>query len=532
MYCSHCGGEVDDHTVFCVRCGQRMAAPGTGGPVVAVASSSAALTVLLDTAGVRIGRRRLGGRWPALLGAGALVLIASLTCSKGGTVPLSTMAQLAAQLPSSTGATPSAVAAALQPVATSTRRPTAAPTAATRRPSPTVPQTRAAGTPVPTTSPGKATPPPRQTGTPPIGPMAVPSPVPTATLLFGPATGKIAHSSRSVAFSPAPVHLTDFVAEARFYNPYDGAGQPWDYGFIFREDTDRSEYRLIVTSGKRWVLTLVEQLDGKYLFRRLGSGDLDDLDVSPSGSNLLRLAALGGSAQLYVNGKLGATLDVSDYQGAGRVEVATGFYKDSGSEGATTRYEGFKVWAVTDPTAPTRVVPTATPGPRRLTGPDSGRLAHKPGQVVGTRVGLDVRDFTAQARFYNPYDRAQQGWDYGFAFRAVESKQEYRLMVDSDQKWTLTFLTFVDGKPQFADVATGHVANLDVSAAGSNVLRLVSTGPSGQLYVNGQLAATLDLSQIETSGDISYACCFVREHARTGASTRYEGFTVWAMSGQ
>ena len=65
----------------------------------------------------------------------------------------------------------------------------------------------------------------------------------------------------------ADVTLRDFIAEARFFVPYDRRDGKWDCGFLFRMDGPASQYRLVVSSDARYQLDLWGE--GKRTHRRL-----------------------------------------------------------------------------------------------------------------------------------------------------------------------------------------------------------------------------------------------------------------------
>ena len=132
-------------------------------------------------------------------------------------------------------------------------------------------------------------------------------------------------------------------------------------------------------------------------------------------------------------------------------------------------------------------------------------------------------DFVAEARFVNPYGADEGDWDYGFIFRAVDADTQYRLFVRSKGDYALVLrergdVSLVQNEP---------VLNLKVAAGEFNVLRLAVEGDQGALFVNGQLAAQLDLSALGRPGDVAVATAFLAESRIAGRATRYEDFTLW-----
>ena len=131
---------------------------------------------------------------------------------------------------------------------------------------------------------------------------------------------------------------------------------------------------------------------------------------------------------------------------------------------------------------------------------------------------MDLRDFEAEVRFFNPYEGF---WDVNLFFRIGGNKTSH-LEINSSRQWTL-FLSDSAGSNK---VAEGRVTNWDLSGSGSNHIKLVANGNRGDFYANGQLVTTLDLSGNLESGDVSIATGITGGNSRPGAVTRYEGFAV------
>jgi hypothetical protein len=128
----------------------------------------------------------------------------------------------------------------------------------------------------------------------------------------------------------------------------------------------------------------------------------------------------------------------------------------------------------------------------------------------------------AEARFYNPYDRSEGDWDYGFGFRSTGKAEEYRLFITSKGAWFL-YLTNVE------KIADGQVKNLDLSSNGSNDLRLVVRGDAAYFFVNDEYVATLDVSEKNAAGDVWVGTGFFSGYELIGKSTRYEDLTIWSL---
>lgn len=68
-----------------------------------------------------------------------------------------------------------------------------------------------------------------------------------------------------------------------------------------------------------------------------------------------------------------------------------------------------------------------------------------------------------------------------------------------------------------------------MSPKGSNHLRLVVTSDTALFFLNGELAATLDVSKKTQPGDVAIQIRTAPDHIIVGKSTRYEGFTVLSV---
>lgn len=165
-----------------------------------------------------------------------------------------------------------------------------------------------------------------------------------ASLVHPPSDGRLeARADNNVPVESAGVSLQDLIAEARFFNPYDVSVGSWDYGIMFRYTGSAMEYRLIVTSARMWYFTLT---NGDANVGPLASGTLENLDLSPNGSNQLRVTVKGGAAWFFVNNEYQALLDVSGKTSHGDVMIATAAFVGDQINGKSTSYTGFTVWAV------------------------------------------------------------------------------------------------------------------------------------------------------------------------------------------
>jgi pimeloyl-ACP methyl ester carboxylesterase len=152
-------------------------------------------------------------------------------------------------------------------------------------------------------------------------------------------------------------------------------------------------------------------------------------------------------------------------------------------------------------------------------GPVSGQLAHQTRENVKSS-GVKVQDFEMEVRFHNPYDTAQGHWDEVIFFRQ-NANNNYHIIFDSSRQWTLNLGHRPDSRRGF-----GTISNWNTASNGSNHVKLVVRGGSGDLIVNGQKVSTLNLSEHVQPGDITLLAGFTSGNSRPGAVTRYEGFAV------
>jgi hypothetical protein len=138
------------------------------------------------------------------------------------------------------------------------------------------------------------------------------------------------------------INRRNFIVEAQFDNPYDGAMDNWTYGFSFRENTSenlndskRKGLDIWVSSNKKeWHFDLfgISSLDG----------NLSNLNLSDKSSNKLRLIVNNKKAKFFVNDMYIETFDVSELTNKGDVFLIA---KD-GISGKSVQYENLRIWSL------------------------------------------------------------------------------------------------------------------------------------------------------------------------------------------
>ena len=162
-------------------------------------------------------------------------------------------------------------------------------------------------------------------------------------------------------------------------------------------------------------------------------------------------------------------------------------------------------------------------------GPVSGTLDHGSGKLpICLSTGLQLHNFIAQAAFYNPYPTAQHAWDYGFAFTNIGDDTQYNVSLDSRNHWAIAL-----HDPGYYIQLQDTTDLLDLGDFGFNFVKLYVSDDVVHLFVNGQFATTVPLSNLDFGKTASslhepQACAGLEDgDLQQGASTRYEDFTVW-----
>jgi hypothetical protein len=159
-------------------------------------------------------------------------------------------------------------------------------------------------------------------------------------------------------------------------------------------------------------------------------------------------------------------------------------------------------------------------------GPKSGKLEHDDDESIESQcTNVALRDFVAEAIFYNPYSASYNGWAYGFIFRHTKRNYQYRIVVSSKANWYLSLWEDVS----LGDKAKGTLSNLRTGKGDFNAMKFVARGDTGYLYVNDLLISSMDLDQRLVSGEVCASTGFFTGYEIPGYSTGYEDLTVWSL---
>lgn len=161
------------------------------------------------------------------------------------------------------------------------------------------------------------------------------------TTVFGPRNGQLEHALDDlIKLENANVDRVNFIAEATFTNPFAASVNDWDYGFSFRTDGS-FKYWLVVASEGDW--QLADRQGSADDEETVAEGELFNLNLGEGETNMVRLIAWGNAGYFFVNDEFISTLDISNNQDSGDIEVITAFYFDHEIEGEATGFTDFTI---------------------------------------------------------------------------------------------------------------------------------------------------------------------------------------------
>lgn len=160
-------------------------------------------------------------------------------------------------------------------------------------------------------------------------------------------------------------------------------------------------------------------------------------------------------------------------------------------------------------------------------GPQSGKMDYDDDSKVEKQcTNVEIRDFVAEAVFYNPYSASFNKWNYGFLFRHTGNNTQYRVVVSSLSKWYLYLWEDVS----LGVMAEGNVPNLLTGKNDFNTMKFVARGDIGYLYINDVLISSMNLDRRSAPGDVCAGTGFFTGSELAGYSAGYEDFAVWSLS--
>lgn len=321
--------------------------------------------------------------------------------------------------------------------------------------------------------------------------------------VFGPADGEIIHNpdARIPFIARSDVTVVDAVASVTLENPYATTGS-WSHGLKLRVN-GLAGYTVFIRSDGRWHLWINEIAGGPV--RAIASGRWDGILLADKAKNSMRVVTAGSRGWLFINEQHAATLDLSELDLAGDVQVVTGLYGGDQRTGEKTEYESLTVYRIGSSTVDlSGTLTRRTPGFIPMEGP-SGEYA----------------DAIAEARFENPVDG---DWTYGLFFRQRAVNTFHAVFVGSDGYWSHHVRNGSAASDRL--LQRGELGAIDTRASGTNDILVLAHGTVGTLFVNGEFAGDLDISELQGAGEIKVFAGYFNSDQAVGASTLYQGLTI------
>ena len=162
---------------------------------------------------------------------------------------------------------------------------------------------------------------------------------------YGPSDGAMDHDPESglIDEHETLTLLVDGIVEARFFNPYSAQEGPWSSGFLIRSSGAEEFHAIVFTDAGWWYHDL--RTGDADSTQELAEETSSNISTSPSGSNHIRIIALGGEGWLFINGYYVDKLDLSGWLEEGSVSAVASYYADDGIAGRSTRFEGLTIWS-------------------------------------------------------------------------------------------------------------------------------------------------------------------------------------------
>lgn len=294
--------------------------------------------------------------------------------------------------------------------------------------------------------------------------------VPGRTRAVGPVERVIPHSLSAVGTRHSGFWGDDMRMVATFRNPYDLATGGWDYGFQFRASKSEGAHFVGVDSGGRWFHYLDEGGESR---RMLADGPTPAVNTGTGtfGANRIHVIAYRNHGWLLVNSLLVAVLDLSSGPTSGGVRAFTGYLPENRVEGASTQVRQFEV-------------------------KQGKTTALRPGAInhcaAMSNEANEVTRFIAHTTLINP--SSGDAWEYRIQFGAT-----HQMIIDSDGAWQHRAR---EGTFPWEQVNSGNV-ELGQRPGAANRFLLAVWGDSGWLYLNGKIAARLDLGKSAGPGTVT-----------------------------
>lgn len=175
----------------------------------------------------------------------------------------------------------------------------------------------------------------------------------------------------------------------------------------------------------------------------------------------------------------------------------------------------------------TNLTPTTTTiRSSKLFGPSKGEILHgADGGAPDRCAQINVKNFSAEANFYNPYDGAQRKWSYGFYFRKTGPNNQYRLSINSDGR--LGFGLYQEGG--LSDKGEQLPKAINTHVNGYNHVKINVIDDEAAVFINNVYIITFKPSSKTEAGDVCVATGILGNDKIPGEVTEYDNFVVSAI---
>ncbi len=160
------------------------------------------------------------------------------------------------------------------------------------------------------------------------------------------------------------------------------------------------------------------------------------------------------------------------------------------------------------------------------TGSLGGTIDHTPddGLIDGCFADIHVADAFIEASFVNPYSRSEGSWSHGFIFRSPDVHTRHAVVVTSSGNWEHHLKQSAQMDWEFID--RGNNGHVRLGDGASNSINVIALGGFGLLFINGEFASILDLSDLVDPGYVLGVSAFYNEDGIADSTTRYNNFAV------
>lgn len=163
---------------------------------------------------------------------------------------------------------------------------------------------------------------------------------------YGPHNGTIEHDpdDGNIDTQRTHIRLTDGIFEAQFSNPYSGREGDWSSGFLFRRN-DQGQFHGVVVNESAWWYHGLRTGDADHE-QEVASEASTYISTGSTGTNHIRIIALGSDGWLFINGNYVGKLRLGGWLEPGSVSAVASYSEGDGVDGESTRYQNFTIWSI------------------------------------------------------------------------------------------------------------------------------------------------------------------------------------------